>query len=87
VCIRRHQPFALPPVVAPSTAQELTVDVTCRSNIRGDPMGWDNFYAGGVSSVDDPQFDFKFEQVYTDAALQIPWFPILGDHDHCGEAV
>lgn len=45
----------------------------------------DNFYGAGVSSVDDQQFRYKFETVYDDASLQVPWFPALGDHDHCGD--
>lgn len=45
----------------------------------------DNFYGNGVSSVDDPQFEFKWTRVYTDQALAVPWYPTLGDHDQCGD--
>lgn len=45
----------------------------------------DNFYGNGVSSVDDPQFEFKWSSVYTDHALDVPWYPALGDHDQCGD--
>jgi hypothetical protein len=42
----------------------------------------DNFYGDGVASADDPQFEFKWASVYADAALDVPWYPALGDHDH-----
>jgi hypothetical protein len=40
----------------------------------------DNFYSTGVSSVDDPQFDTKFEMPYAD--LEIPFYVVLGNHDY-----
>jgi len=46
----------------------------------------DNFYEFGVSSVDDPQWKTKFEDVYADPALQLPIYPSLGNHDHRGNA-
>ena len=45
----------------------------------------DNFYGNGVESVDDAQFEFKWASVYADAALDVPWYPALGDHDQCGD--
>lgn len=42
----------------------------------------DNFYPTGVSSVDDPQFEEKFEKVY--AGLEVPFYPVLGNHDYGG---
>ena len=45
----------------------------------------DNFYPKGVTSENDRQFSFKFEEVYRDDALHVPWFPSLGDHDHLGD--
>ena len=44
----------------------------------------DNFYENGVASVDDPQWQTSFENVYHDPALQIPWHVILGNHDYNG---
>ncbi len=44
----------------------------------------DNFYENGVASVNDPQWQSSFEHVYHDAALQIPWQVILGNHDYHG---
>ncbi len=44
----------------------------------------DNFYEDGVSSVNDPQFKTKFEEVYADSALRVPIYPSLGNHDHRG---
>ncbi len=42
----------------------------------------DNFYARGVSSVDDPQWQSKFENVYKQESLQIPFYAVLGNHDY-----
>ena len=42
----------------------------------------DNFYEDGVASVDDPQWQSSFEQVYTAESLQVPWYAILGNHDY-----
>jgi acid phosphatase len=44
----------------------------------------DNFYEGGVRSVDDPQWITKWEQVYAAPALQVPVYPTLGNHDYRG---
>jgi tartrate-resistant acid phosphatase type 5 len=44
----------------------------------------DNFYENGVTSVQDPQWQTSFENVYGDAALQVPWYAILGNHDYHG---
>src|SRR5450631_2662486 len=44
----------------------------------------DNFYENGVASVDDKHWQTSFEQVYGDAALQVPWQVILGNHDYHG---
>lgn len=44
----------------------------------------DNFYPAGVASVSDPHWKQSFEDVYTDAALQTPWHPALGNHDYRG---
>lgn len=45
----------------------------------------DNFYPGGVESVSDPHWRQSFEGVYTDAALQAPWYVALGNHDYRGD--
>lgn len=42
----------------------------------------DNFYPGGVKSVSDPHWKESFEAVYTDPALQTPWYVALGNHDY-----
>lgn len=44
----------------------------------------DNFYENGVQSADDPQWQSSFEKVYTDPALQVPWYVALGNHDYRG---
>ena len=42
----------------------------------------DNIYNDGVSSVDDSQFQTKFELPYQD--IQIPFYVALGNHDYGG---
>lgn len=42
----------------------------------------DNFYGSGVTSVDDPQWQEKFEAVYHTPALAVPFFAVLGNHDY-----
>jgi 3',5'-cyclic AMP phosphodiesterase CpdA len=44
----------------------------------------DNFYANGVTAVDDRQFAAKFENVYHQPSLQIPFYAVLGNHDYRG---
>lgn len=42
----------------------------------------DNFYPSGVESVSDPQWQEKFELVYSHSSLQIPFYAVLGNHDY-----
>lgn len=42
----------------------------------------DNIYDSGVDSVDDPQWETKFEAPYRDIAL--PFYAVLGNHDYGG---
>jgi tartrate-resistant acid phosphatase type 5 len=42
----------------------------------------DNIYPSGVSDVDDPQWLSKFENIYPAAALPIPFWAVLGNHDY-----
>lgn len=44
----------------------------------------DNFYPNGVASVDDPNWQQSFEQVYTAHPLWIDWYVVLGNHDYRG---
>ncbi len=41
----------------------------------------DNFIQKGVSGLDDPQFQSKFEDMYPH---DLPFYAILGNHDLCG---
>ncbi|RMH44157.1 MAG: hypothetical protein D6689_03070 [Deltaproteobacteria bacterium] len=42
----------------------------------------DNIYDSGVDSVDDPQWQTKFEQPYRD--IDLPFYVVLGNHDYGG---
>jgi acid phosphatase len=44
----------------------------------------DNIYNNGVSSIDDPQWKTKFEDIYNQKALELPWYVVLGNHDWRG---
>jgi tartrate-resistant acid phosphatase type 5 len=44
----------------------------------------DNFYEDGVFTVDDPQWQTSFENVYGAPSLQVPWHVALGNHDYHG---
>lgn len=44
----------------------------------------DNFYPQGVASVQDPWWRVSFEDVYTDHALGVEWWSVLGNHDYQG---
>ncbi len=42
----------------------------------------DNFYSDGVTSVTDPQWRTKFEEMYDLSFLNVPFYASLGNHDH-----
>jgi tartrate-resistant acid phosphatase type 5 len=42
----------------------------------------DNHYYKGVESVSDSMWKINFEDVYTSAQLNIPWYSVLGNHDY-----
>lgn len=45
----------------------------------------DNFYPTGVASIEDRQWQDKFEQLYRDESLsKLPFFAVLGNHDYGG---
>jgi acid phosphatase len=41
----------------------------------------DNFYPQGVKSVNDPQWNTKFESMYESKVLPMPFLAVLGNHD------
>jgi|688.fasta_scaffold63380_7 acid phosphatase len=46
----------------------------------------DNIYPNGVTSVEDPQWTSKFTSVYgVHDTINVPWWAILGNHDHRGD--
>lgn len=46
----------------------------------------DNFYSAGVKSVYDQQWKSKFQDMYDHSSLDIPFYTVLGNHDHYGNA-
>ncbi len=46
----------------------------------------DNFYSEGVDSINDPQWQSKFERKYAYPSLQVPFYAVLGNHDYRGNA-
>ena len=44
----------------------------------------DNFYPRGVESEDDKQWKWSYEDVYQAPSLRVPWYAVLGNHDHRG---
>ena len=44
----------------------------------------DNFYEDGVGSVDDEAWRISFREIYTSPSLDIPWYPVIGNHDYHG---
>ncbi len=46
----------------------------------------DNFYEWGISSAQAQEWQSKFETIYTAPGLQIPFYAVLGNHDHLGNA-
>jgi tartrate-resistant acid phosphatase type 5 len=44
----------------------------------------DNYYHYGVTDENDPRFKATFEDVYSTASLQKPWYPVFGNHDYKG---
>jgi len=45
----------------------------------------DNFYPRGVASVDDEQWQSKFEQLFPRQRFPVPFQACLGNHDHNGD--
>lgn len=44
----------------------------------------DNVYPSGVKSAKDPLWTSTFEKIYHQESLQVPWWAVLGNHDHRG---
>lgn len=42
----------------------------------------DNFYGRGVLSTEDPKWKTHFEDIFDSKALPMPFYAILGNHDH-----
>ena len=46
----------------------------------------DNYHGEGISSAADARWKTEFEDIYSDASLQVPWYPTFGNHDYRGSA-
>jgi acid phosphatase len=44
----------------------------------------DNYHENGIASATDLRWKTEFEDVYSYSALQIPWYPSLGNHEYRG---
>lgn len=44
----------------------------------------DNYHGKGISSATNQRWKTEYEDIYSDASLQIPWYPTLGNHDYEG---
>jgi hypothetical protein len=46
----------------------------------------DNFYSNGVSSATDTLWDYLWKDIYINnyPQLNIPWYPVFGNHDYGG---
>ena len=42
----------------------------------------DNFYYCGIQGTDDKQVAEDFTNIYTDKALDVPWYSVLGNHEY-----
>ena len=46
----------------------------------------DNFYFAGVTGVKDPLWQSVWQTRFAEPSLMTPWFAVLGNHDHYGNA-
>lgn len=46
----------------------------------------DTFHYMGVQSVSDPLWYTNFELIYNHPELQVPWHPVLGNHEYRGNS-
>ena len=44
----------------------------------------DTHHYMGIESIDDPLWMTNYELIYNHPELQIPWYPILGNHEYRG---
>merc|ERR1719181_1504761 len=41
----------------------------------------DSFYPNGLSGKDDPQWQSKWRNVYSQKLRDVPWYSVYGNHD------
>lgn len=64
------------------TVAQAIVEVCAQKGCDFAVLTGDNFYDSGVSGVDDPQWQLKFEMPYED--FTFPVYAVLGNHDYGG---
>ncbi len=71
-----------------SVAAVLARVASAERNVRIVSTG-DNFYDNGVKSVADVQFNSSYEDIYNiyESLSSTPFWPVLGNHDHIGNAL
>lgn len=53
-----------------------------RHNVQFIITTGDNFYPAGVTNTRDPHWKVSFEDIYNQEGHQVPWYPVLGNHDY-----
>lgn len=66
------------------SAARLLSQVSSKNDVNFNLAIGDNFYYYGVESVNDKRWWYTYENMYKDKSLQVPWYPILGNHDWQG---
>jgi len=53
-------------------------------NVKFTATCGENFQMSEIASTQDPIWAANFENIYKSNALQVEWFPVLGNHDYKG---
>jgi tartrate-resistant acid phosphatase type 5 len=71
-----------------SKAQKAVASAMAQEAVRIDAQfvvtAGDNYHGSGIGAANDPRWRTEYEDVYSQKALQIPWYASLGNHDYAG---